>query len=482
MRRRLALLAVLAIALVLPAPASAARSTHQADHQVTLSCDGIHPTSGTGFAFFDVSFSEINQLGTILDTWATDQPGDGPPDVSRDYDQPETITWNGTTLSGSFPLTSAGVTVGSASYSVTFTPFGNPFPIDDSGSFGQHKNETKGTGQALQPAGSLVLSTGPSFDLAACTAESATVTVFTTNPTSLVFGFASRNVGCDLTNAAGDTGSLFVDLSTNDVFIDGSVFPSNPAAPAIDATGTGTLTHGVLDAALDTTLIDSGDPAGVPASLHMTVASKGDMFRILDKASTSRRITSGTILAVGGTLTIGTYGFDLAGCTLEDVRIKDISTFPSGPKPGGKTPANDLPGGAKLLAVGGADQVSTRGASPNQEATFDCLTFEDPPGVFNVVPVGNTVWYRVVGTGGSVTIDSAGSDFDTVMAAYTSNGAGEFNPVPDACVDDVPVLPFGRTLQAAVTIPTTVVGTSYYVQVGGFPEQLPYGNLRINVR
>ena len=64
MRRRLALLAVLAIALVLPAPASAARSTHQADHQVTLSCDGIHPTSGTGFAFFDVSFSEINQLGT----------------------------------------------------------------------------------------------------------------------------------------------------------------------------------------------------------------------------------------------------------------------------------------------------------------------------------------------------------------------------------------------------------------------------------
>ena len=95
----------------------------------------------------------------------------------------------------------------------------------------------------------------------------------------------------------------------------------------------------------------------------------------------------------------------------------------------------------------------------------------------SATPSGTAWSGPVVGT-----IDSAGSDFDTVMAAYTSNGAGGFNPVPDACVDDVPVLPFGRTLQAAVTIPTTVVGTSYYVQVGGFPEQLPYGNLRINVR
>jgi hypothetical protein len=481
MRRRLALLAALSLALVLPASASAGRATHLADHRVNLTCDGVHPTSGTGFAFFDVSFSEINQFGTILDTWNSDQPDDNPPDVSRDYLQPETIAWDGTTLSGSFPLVSDGVTVGSASYSATFSPVGDPFPINDSGGLGNHKNQTTGTGQPLQPAGLLVLSTGPTFDLAACVAEADTVTVFTTNPASLVFGFASRNVGCDLTDAAGDIGSLFVDLSTNDAFIDATVFPTDPASPAIDASGFGTIAHGTLDASLDAILMDTGEPAGVPASIHMTVTSTGEKFRLLMKAATSRRVTSGTLFDVTGTLTIGTYSFDLGACIGQAVRIKDISTFPHGPKPGGKVPANDLPSGAKLLAIGGSDFLSTRGASPNAEAPYECLTFEDPPGVINAVPVGSTVWYRIIGTGSPVTIDTAGSDFDTVMAVYTSDGAGGFTPVPDSCVDDVPVLPFGRTLQAAVTIPTEV-GTSYYVQIGGYPELLTYGNLRVSVR
>ena len=43
---------------------------------------------------------------------------------------------------------------------------------------------------------------------------------------------------------------------------------------------------------------------------------------------------------------------------------------------------------------------------------------------------------------------------------------------------DVP----GRSLQAAVTIPT-VAGTTYYVQIGGFPDSdFPFGNLRVSIR
>jgi hypothetical protein len=79
-----------------------------------------------------------------------------------------------------------------------------------------------------------------------------------------------------------------------------------------------------------------------------------------------------------------------------------------------------------------------------------------------------------------VTVDTAGSDYDTVIAVYTAAGGG-FVPVPDACVDDVPVQPVGRTLQAAVTW-QTVAGTTYYVQIGGYPQSLPYGNLRVAVR
>jgi hypothetical protein len=59
------------------------------------------------------------------------------------------------------------------------------------------------------------------------------------------------------------------------------------------------------------------------------------------------------------------------------------------------------------------------------------------------------------------------------------DGAGGFNEV--ACVDDVELQPFGESLQAAVTFPTTV-GTTYYIQIGGFPDFLPYGNLRVRVR
>ena len=98
------------------------------------------------------------------------------------------------------------------------------------------------------------------------------------------------------------------------------------------------------------------------------------------------------------------------------------------------------------------------------------------------MPVANTVWYKFTGTGHPVTIDTAGSDFDTVLATYTAGPGGTFTPVPKGCGDDVPTPPVGRSLQAAVTIPT-VAGTTYYVQIGGFPDSaFPFGNLRVSIR
>ena len=53
--------------------------------------------------------------------------------------------------------------------------------------------------------------------------------------------------------------------------------------------------------------------------------------------------------------------------------------------------------------------------------------------------------------------------------------------MPGGCVDDVPLVPIGRTLQAKVTIPT-LTGIVYYVQIGGFPSSFPYGNLRVSIK
>ena len=481
MRRGLALLAALSLALVLPASASAARATRLTDHSVNLYCDGIHPPSGTGFAYFGAFVSDINGSDAFFDAWDGDEPVDQP-DITRDYGQPVDVTWDGTTLNGSFPLAdSAGDPAGSASFSAVLTPVGDPYEINDSFKDGNHKYQATGSGQPMQPAGSLVLSTGQTFDLADCFGEALTVSVFATNPASFVSHFAARTVECDLADAAGNTGFMFVDLSDDGTFVDSAVFPAN-GAPAIGAVGGGPLDGGTLDASLDTYLWDTGEPAGVAASIHLTFTSTGDKFDLLFRNRTSRRVTRGTLLDIEGTLTIGTYAFDLGACVGADYRSKIIETAQGGPKPGGKVPANDLPSGAKLLSVGASTTIQTKGASPDREAPYECLIFEDAPGEFFEVPVANTVWYKVTGTGGQVAIDTAGSDFDTVMAIYTADGAGGFTPVPDGCVDDVPTQPFGRTLQAAATIPT-VAGTVYYVQIGGFPDSpFPYGNLRVSVR
>ena len=132
---------------------------------------------------------------------------------------------------------------------------------------------------------------------------------------------------------------------------------------------------------------------------------------------------------------------------------------PRGPKPTGKVPANDLPDGALRLNVGGKTSQSTRAAAVDQEADYSCMEFDDPftpeP---EVIPGEHTVWFKVAGTGAEVTVDTARSDFDTVAAAYVSDGAGGLAEV--ACADDVPLDSLGRMLQSAITFPTTT-GTTY---------------------
>ena len=114
------------------------------------------------------------------------------------------------------------------------------------------------------------------------------------------------------------------------------------------------------------------------------------------------------------------------------------------------------------------------------EQPFACLTFFDDNDVERPIPVIKTVWFKLIGAGKAVTIDTRGTNFDTVVAVYTKP-AGAYVPVANACVDDVPVQPVGRTLQAAVTF-TPAAGRTYYVQVGGFPDDLNWGTLKLSVR
>jgi hypothetical protein len=76
---------------------------------------------------------------------------------------------------------------------------------------------------------------------------------------------------------------------------------------------------------------------------------------------------------------------------------------------------------------------------------------------------------------GSLTVNTAGSSFDTVIATYRgpANATTVGSLAIAACVDDVP----GST-QSAVTI-TGNPGELYYVQIGGYGQAS--GNLTVSV-
>jgi hypothetical protein len=480
MRRILTLVAVMALIAMLPATASAAKATKVTINQVNLNCDGIAPTAGVGFAFFGASFSDVDGGDAFLDAWSSAEP-DEQADVTRDYEIPATVSWDGATLGGSFAvIDDTGAPLGDATFSAAMTPVGDPYPIDDSFRDGNHQQRYTGTGQALQPGGSLTLPGGATFDLAGCVADMASISVFATNPSSVVFSFAEHSVGCDLEDAAGDTGYLYVGFGDEETFVDAGLFPAD-GSPAIFAGALLPPTSGTIDTDLDT-WFDDGTPAGVAASLAMTATATRERFEVIFESSRGHRVTRGQLLDIEGSLTIGEVTFDVGGCVGFDGTSKELHTSAKGPKPGGKVPANDLPANARWVTVGSSANLQTKGASPDREAPFPCLTEVGEDGSIFEVPVGHTVWYRIVGTGGTVTFDTAGSDFDTVAAAYTGS-VGALVPIEDegACVDDVPTVPFGRTLQAAISF-ATQVGTTYYVQIGGFPDDPPYGGLRVAVR
>jgi hypothetical protein len=477
MRRLLPILAGLLLVLAIPTATSGAGATKYTDHVISVSCDGMTATSGGGFVFFSANASDHFGPDGFVDFWATSTPS-GQPDLTRDFDQTPTVTWNGTTLAGSIPLVDEnGDPAAAATFSATLTPAGDANPFDDRFKDGNHWVRGSGVSQPMDASGTLRIGSSI-FSLGFCFGDETTITVFENNPKSFVSSFVDRSVGCELTNGNGDTGFLFTGLDPEGSFVDASASPAG-GGHTIQAFGDGQLVNGVLDTTLEAFDTVTGDPVPAGGSIHLVVAAVGEPFDILLRERTGRLRERGVTLDLEGSLTVAGMTFDLGPCIGVDGKGKRIETAPSGPKPGGKGPPNDRPSGATTLKVGARASISTKGASPDREADYPCMQFEEDGGIFEA-PVGFTVWYKVVGTGGSLTVDTAGSDYDTVAAVYTSSGSG-FTPVPDACVDDVPTVPVGRTLQAAVTWATTA-GTTYYVQIGGFPSQFPYGNLRVAVR
>ena len=262
-------------------------------------------------------------------------------------------------------------------------------------------------------------------------------------------------------------------------FADLLIEPADPEAPVlVGGMDDPPLTSSGFHVSFDVFDDANGDVIGT-ATIDAEFTGTGE-FRARRVYQDSVQMGIFEDLLVSGSLTVTTadagYVFDLEGCDAGTTDRVDQAHHPNGPKPEAEPPANDTPAGATALAVGAASQQWTGGATIESEEPC-VIGVGDDAFEFGI---GRTVWYSVVGTGGPITIDPRGSDFDTVIAAYASN-AGGLEQL--GCVDDDDL---GQA-QGLLTFDTTL-GQTYLVQVGGVigqfdgdPEDPQWGRLRLRI-
>lgn len=343
-------------------------------------------------------------------------------------------------------VTDAGTPAGSMVVEGTADPVGDLQYLDERFRDGNAWVTVVGTVQDLLVQGTVTAATGDvaSFlgaDLL-CGGSEEDLLIGGTNPANRVYRYQGKYAGC----ALGDDGLLNVDVFGDVAFGFVAVGVDENTPPSLVADGELTVAESSISG--DLTVYEP--PTGETVSVDLTVGpivDRGNLrFKTRNAAFSERyvdNLLTGTVSLPDGT----TYEVD---CTLRSFTATDRFNSQAGQKPGGRPPANDLPGGALAIDDGSTARTSTRGAAEAAEAP--CVT------EFGEVPIGRTVWYRFTGTGGDVTLSTVGSNFDTVIGVYE---AGSLEQV--ACVDDT----FETGLLAELTL-STDAGASYLVQIGGF--------------
>jgi hypothetical protein len=478
MRRILVHAAVAAMLVAaLPSAASAQPPTRFSDHRLNLSCEADSPELGHVTLGLGVS---QDFTGAGLAFWA---PGSVPfeSDPALVSDESEVI--------GSVESTELDVTLqmytfepeffygepaGQAVVSLTLTPDGDPesFTLDSTNTNARFRSEE--VHQPLAVEGSVSLPDGTTFDLSECMAVRSQITVFATNPNAFVSRYAATTVSCEwfeelssvsmwaVADSGGGMTQVFVADSTGFYFGSGS----------LELNGRGMAAQYEL-------FSGEGEQSELPvgsATASATLTASGEREQFVDRFEnvTIKRISQR--LTVDGSLTLTTPAgtrvlpMDGASCSASADRELFRAIEPGGPGGGGRPLPNDDLQGAEPIAIGEAVSVkSTTGTAEQPE--LPCMD-ESGGEAF----IGHTAWWTFTGTGDPVTVDTAGSDFDTVVGIYVVSEAGPVEPV--ACVDDV-FDGMEVSVQAAVTVGTDA-GATYYVQAGGFAGQT--GRLELSLQ
>jgi hypothetical protein len=470
--RRLLLSFTVGLSLVaMPGVASADAPVRLTEHIVFLNCDFTEPQAN-----ISASVSSRFGSGAFVEV---------PPDLFGETFEGVTVVdtaGGGATLDAVVPLVDGtGNPAGNAMIAAVLIPNGVETPVEASRfrEGNQWLNTVGGLFREMTVSGSFTLPDA-TLDLASgeCSGGIADVQVFETQPHTFV---------------AHDTG-MFLDCHWETDTSLASFFAFND--PASDP-----FAEAFLEVPGEHLLVVSGPPtmtmtaAGITASIPMS-----DRFTGTEEAATvsatftlsapvtseflgqnARQVVTEQRIMPTGTLTFSSgstvheFALDSEVCFGSAFDSRFVAHAPAGPKPAATTAVNDSWEGAIALTPGKVvnDQTRNTAVAPEVQVIGGCPEFDDA--------FGHTLWYKVTGTGGEMTLDTAGSNFDTLVAVYDE----DLNQL--GCIDDVDSEPIGGTLQASITGPT-IEGATYYVQIGGFDPVLfsgvsepEFGRLRIRV-
>lgn len=475
MKRLFAIISCAAVLLALvPATASAARPTRYSDHSVSAFCEG--PVEG-GVAAVDTFTSTAFGDGAEADIWLDPAVAfEDPPSISGSgatVDRVETAT--SIVLTTTFTaFDSDGDSLGDAVLTMTLAAAGDPEAFGPDAGKSNHHSTTHGISQPLEGSATLSLP-GLDAEFPDCSGSVDDIDVFETNPHSSVFSNQGVVVDCFWMI---DEDSFATFFAIDDDF--GLSADASLTTPDVDLHVNGPITGSLTASAVSMSLplVDSntGDPSSATATATFTHIGSPHTSTIISQDARTK--TTQQALAAHGSVAFGTgdsFEMDADHCRANAFSDHSQRNTPAGPKPG-VAPANDLPEGAIHLTSRSKPNVLTGGTALDAEVpNLTC-----PAGTRDAM--GHTVWYTVTGTGHPITIDTGGSDFDTVAAVFepVADGINEI-----ACDDDVDFVPIGTSYQAVVTF-DSVAGVDYLVEVGGivrfFDGDAESGRLRLTVR
>ena len=457
------LVALVAVLVIAPSAMAAKAERHDVTY-TELRCDDLQ--SEAGHARVSVWSSDGGDAYADLAYWAAPANPEQSGPTWYGYSNTAVIADDGSTIDVSIDVYEDGPSdpseepydlpfVGAATLAATLTTSGEAEAFRVPDRWGNHNYRATGSFQSYSVAGSLELPGALAFDLGACQASRIDQTQFSNQPNASVAHWSTLRLSCSW---AFDDGLISL-FASSDNFGSYSGLVIEGEHGFIYGDGETSLSRSGFDTSFD--LYSGFDPEPNPIGSASASADLGSLERVnyTEPSGDGRFTAKGVQLAVTGELTLEidsvttVFAMDDSSCSAADVRFAELPSHQKRAEPvTNDTPETAIP----LKLCRQADRVDGR----CREAPEAPCLFDDGEGGTFEGPMTHTVWWRIEATGGSITVDTGGSTFDTLVAVYLVEDGAVGAQI--ACVDDV-----DESLQALVTF-ETVGDASYLVQAGGF--------------